>query len=332
MHHQYYIYEQPKSGQRITREIAQELCNLYFGIDDSITKLRKIPAREISCKDFSTGKVWLSNSISYKSIYGYLEKNRRFDSSYFNLFEIKCEWLDGDTNVSLPQQIVGADNGTVKIKLPLTLGKNFPIQPMLDSEGVLYNSFQKSLTTRIHQLHNRLVTNSENFQDPDWLYDLITLFSNTVSLVDITLNQFYIKAQYDPLVNWSFDITVVGSRINRRMDDKFRWIRQITGNELDNVEQEMSAFKTLKELRNHTQHFDPPCFGFTLEEAAHWLNLIPKVALLLLKIRKKISSKPNEGLIGLALLPQVEFHGITLFDRERVISPNLGYESTKWNE
>jgi hypothetical protein len=201
---------------------------------------------------------------------------------------------------------------------------------MLDSEGIIYNSFQSSLTGRIAQLHNRLVQDSGNFQSGDWLYNLITLFSNAVSLVDITLNQFHIKAEYDPLPTWSFNLAVVGSRVNRRMNDKFSWIKQITGKPLDNVEQEMKAFKILKELRNHTQHFDPPCFGFSLEESSSWLNLVSKVAILLLKIRKKISSKPNKGLMQLALLPDVVFHGITTFDRARIVSKGLGYESTRW--
>jgi hypothetical protein len=243
---------------------------------------------------------------------------------------VKCEWLDGDANLTLPQQIIGANDETVKFHLPLPLGSTFPLLPMIDCEGVLYNSFQNSLTQRILELHSRLVSNSGNFQSGDWLYDLITLFSNAVSLVDITLNQFHIKSEYDALPTWSFDPLIVGARINRRMDDKLLWVKQITGNPLDNVEQEVRAFKILKELRNHTQHFDPPCFGFTLQEASNWLNHIPKIGVLLLKIRKKISSRPNEGLIRIALLPEVTFNGITTFDRKRVISKGLGYESTKW--
>ena len=324
------VYEQPKKGQLVTRNLAQELCNLYFGLDTSITKLKKNHARSIGCKDHSSGNTWTSKPISYDIILKFMEHNRRFDATAFNLFEIKCEWLDGDTNIALPQQIVGSNNDTVKFHLPLPLGPTFPLQPMLDSEGVLYNSFQNSLIGRITQLHSRIVQTSENFQTGDWLYDLVTLISNSVSLVDITLNQFHIKAEYAPLPAWSFDPSVVGTRINRRMDDKFNWVKQITGKPLDNVEVEMKAFKTLKELRNHTQHFDPPCFGFSLIQAVEWLNLVPKVALLLIKIRKKISSKLNEGLVQLAMLPGVEFRGITTFDRARVASTGLGYESTIW--
>lgn len=330
MEHQYLVYERPKAGRLVAREMAHKLFNAYLGTDHSITKLRKLPPTKIGCKDYSSGATWTSKPISYEIVLNFLEENGRFDSKPFDLFEVKCNWLDGETNVSLPQQIVGSNNDTVKFHLPLPLGSAFPIQPMLDREGVLYNSLQNSLTKRIITLHKRLVASSNSFNSDDWLYDLITLFSNSVSLVDITLNQFHIKAEYDPLPSWTFDPLVVGSRINRRMEDKFHWVKRITGNPLDNVESELKAFKILKNLRNHTQHFDPPCFGFSLEESTDWMNLVPKIALLLIKIRKKIGSKLNDGLVELALLPTVEFVGITTFDRARVAPIGVGYQTTMW--
>lgn len=273
---------------------------------------------------------WISKEIRLDAIENHLFINNKFLHAEFDLYELQCNWLDGDVDLSMPQQIVGSDGLAVIFSLPLPMGANFPLKPQIDREGVLYNSFQKSLAMRIIQLHNRLVSNSSSFNSHDWLYDLISLVSNCVSLVDITLNQLYLKAEHDPLPGWKFDKAVLGERIHPRLSDKFRWIGQISGNSLDNSQKEMKSFTFLRELRNHTQHFDPPCFGFTLQEVANWLNLVRDIGSLLCNIRRKLNSPLNERIIELMLLPPVIFNGQTLFDRKRTDHINTGYETTKW--
>ena len=104
----------------------------------------------------------------------------------------------------------------------------------------------------------------------------------------------------------------------------------ITGKPLDNVYKEMSSFLILKSIRNHTQHFDPPCFGFTLEEASTWFNMVKDIGILILEIRNRINSTLNTDLIRLILLPNVLFEGDVIFNRPRLEHKNTGYQTTIW--
>lgn len=328
--HSFFEYEPNKPGRVIVREMTQRVCNAYLNNNHSITKLRKLNRFTINCLDPSNSRTWVSNGISYDIIQNYLQKNNKFDHQAFNLYELRCNWLDGSVELSLPQQIVGSDEKAVSFRLPLPFGDTFPLWPTLDREGVLYNSFQNSLAKRIISLHHRLVTSSHEFETHDWLYDLIALISNCVSLVDITLNQFHIKAEYDPLPGWQFDKSRVGSRVCRRIRDKLHWIKEITGSSPDNIAREMKALIFFKNLRNHTQHFDPPCFGFSLEDASSWLNMVSDIGSLLCKLRQKIGSSLNEQIIELMLLPKVIFNGKVTHNRERVAQLNSGYITTCW--
>jgi hypothetical protein len=143
----------------------------------------------------------------------------------------------------------------------------------------------------------------------DWLTDLRLLFSESVSLVDITLHQFYFRAKFDGAAHgWHFDDKKVGPRKGIRLMDKFKWIGEITGSPLENAHDELRQFEILKNLRNHLSHFDPPCFAYTLRDVASWLNLIPDLGRLLWKIRKKIGVQLTPPLVKMILLPKVEIH------------------------
>ncbi len=328
--HQYLKYESAKPGKVSRRLVAQSLSNIYLGAEHSINRLRKVGRFTVNWSDPSDRTRHKSDEISFEIIEEYLFRNNRFDHKVFGLYEIGSNWLDSSVEFALAQHAVGSDGEAVKIQLAMPFGPEFPLRPLIDREGVLYNSFQNSLATRIVSLHRRLVEQSHQFMKTDWLYDLISMISNSISIVDITLNQLYIKAQYDPLPGWTFDQNVLGSRINRRLLDKLHWIKQITGVSPDNIEEELNALKTLKSLRNHTQHFDPPCFGFTLEDATHWMNMVSSIGWLLHKIRKMIGAQSNEQIIEMILLPTVEFFGDTLFNRERILQENSGYVTTCW--
>lgn len=211
-------------------------------------------------------------------------------------------------------------------------GENFPIKPLLDREGVMYNSFHASIAKRIIKLHNDLVSKSNKISDSDWMFDLISLISSTISMLDITLNQLFIKAEYDPLPGWEFEKSVVGKRQGRRIIDKLKWVHQITGKPLDNINKERKSLLELKAVRNHTQHFDPPWFGYTIEDVSKWLNLIRDIGLLVLKIRNKIGSEGNERLYEIIALPTVKYNGYVLFDRKRPKNNRVGYVTTTWSE
>ncbi|HEX6981306.1 MAG TPA: hypothetical protein VF181_00960 [Balneolaceae bacterium] len=327
---QYLKYSKRKGNERIIRTTTARVLNSYLRKNLSINKFKKVSPFTVTYTPKDGADKIVSKPISFTDVEKHLTLNNGFDHNSFQLPEIKCPWLDGTTEVALHQHLVGNGGGAVKINLPLTLGGNFPINPTLDREGALFNSFQDAIAKRIISLHNRIVENSQYFQSADWLFDLLTLISNCISIVDITLNHLYIKAEFDPLKDWNFNEKKLGKRYGRRMTDKFKWVYQITGNHLDNFAREKKSFKVLKNIRNHTQHFDPPCFGFTLEEVANWLNMVNDIGSLLLKIRDAIQSPYNKHIIGILLLPNVSFHGKVLFDRKREAHNNVGYETTTW--
>jgi len=91
-------------------------------------------------------------------------------------------------------------------------GKNYPIVPKLKSEGHSFTTLQPQLLNRIMQLRNEVVNKSSLALEDGWFFDLRTLLNDSVSIVEITLNQFYIKAEYDPLPSWNFDSQRLGER------------------------------------------------------------------------------------------------------------------------
>ncbi|MBI9010554.1 MAG: hypothetical protein JEZ05_11075 [Tenericutes bacterium] len=332
--HKYLFYEENKKMRVAVRYVAKEILNDYLQSDKSITQLKKMKMFKINCYEQSGDKrkEWKSENISYDLILENIENNNTFKFEEFKAVELKCRWLDGNIDISLPQFFIDPNGQTVKLNLNMPFGEKFPIHPTIDREGCMYNSFQNALAKRILYNHKKLVDESYDFLTSDWLYDLITLISNSVSLVDITLNQLYIKAEYDPLPNWKFDKERLGERHNRRLTDKIKWVSQITGNNLYDIEKELKSLKEIKDLRNHTQHFDPPCFGYSLEDVAKWLNMISDIGMLVHKIRKRLKSVTNIYIYEIILLPKVLINGNVLFDRNRVPQENTGYDSTRWKE
>jgi len=176
---------------------------------------------------------------------------------------------------------------------------------------MIFLSLQESLQESVLRVRDRLVTGSGEAVsgDLEWLTNLRLLFAEGVSLVDITLHQFYFRAKFASAVHgWRFDDKRVGDRRGVRLMDKFEWIGKITGSPLDDARDELEQFEILKNLRNHLSHFDPPCFAYTLGDVASWLNLIPDLGRLLWKIRKRIGAQLTPRLVKMVLLPKVEVH------------------------
>jgi hypothetical protein len=153
--------------------------------------------------------------------------------------------------------------------------------------------------------------------------------ADCISLVDITLNSLYIKAQYKPLPQWKFDLDKLGSRINRRMNDKLKWVYQITGNLL-NIEAEQDALENFRILRNHFTHFDPPCLVITLEEIATILNQVMEIGIILVKIRQALGTVSSLELINFILQKRVQFNHEPAFSTRVAAADNEGYISSTW--
>lgn len=156
------------------------------------------------------------------------------------------------------------------------------------------------------------------------------LINECVSIVDITLHQIYFMAEYrGKEKGWTFDKAALGSRQGQRVADKLSWIGKITGNPLH--EQDLiKNFKRIKDLRNHLNHFDPPCFAYTMEDVVGWLNRIPPIGKLLWRIREKCQAQLSRGIVEIIALPKIIFIPLDP-TAPRIAQPSdVGYLSSVW--
>ncbi len=333
--HQFLQFVPPEPRRRIVREIGVALMNRYLNVAPllSRTRLVKISRRRIPCfsasRDATNRKEWNSKPICVEDIELALEDGE-FDFKRFDLFDPSCDWLDPEIVASPQFHLADADGEVLKFVFPTTLGETFPLAPKLDREGTAISSPQRSIQSRIHTLRSRLVENSSKFMEMDWFQDLRSLFAECVSLIDVTLHQLYYKAKYDPLPGWCFDEQRLGPPHGLRLSHKLQWVHKITGRDLNAPKDEQAAFAAIRELRNHLQHFDPPCFCFTLEDAANWLNLVPLVARFAWRIRMAIGSPVSIQLITLLLAPDVRFVPENPTRRRAKQSAEAGYASCRW--
>ncbi len=186
-------------------------------------------------------------------------------------------------------------------------GEDYPITPKLTREGHTYTSLQPQLLHRIVKFRTKLINNSHEGLTDDWFFDLRTLISDTISLIEITLNQIYLKAQYNPLPDWYFDAEKLGVRHGRKFEDKLGWIYKISGKHIG-AESYIQNVNNLRELRNHMMHFDPPHLVITIEEATIWLNQIIDVGWFLIKIRKAVGAELSLPLINFVLQKEAIFN------------------------
>jgi hypothetical protein len=276
-----------------------------------------------------------SGQINYLRIADQLRTKGQFIPSEFNLPDMECYWLDKSVDVSInfhkfdkgSKEALSIADGTPAQQF----GESYPIKPKLDREGHFFTTFQPQLINRIIRNRTALIENSDTALHYDWVLDLRTLINDTISLLEITLNQIYIKAEFDPLDGWTFDKTIVGEKHGRRMNDKLKWIRQICGNNLD-IESEKNSLENLRELRNHFNHFDPPSLVITIEEATEWVNQIIDIGVILIKIRKAMNLTMFTPLINFILQKEAIFNPEPAFiERLKLNSKQSGYHSSTWD-
>jgi hypothetical protein len=327
--HQYLRVAGTLSRGRALRDIAVALMNYYCRVEYSRTKWIKHPEVVVGWQLKPESPHSKSISFGLRAIERHLESGT-FAEATFGLRPLGLEWLDWSVSVAPDFHAVDKEGKSLSIRAPLSFGDNFPIVPHIDREGAFAVSFQLSLQTRINKLRRQLVDTSSTFSSPEWFEDLRALFNECVSLIDNTLHQLYFKAQYDPLPGWHFDGKRLGKRHGLRLADKLAWVYQITGRHLLISASDRDAFLELKDLRNHLNHFDPPCFCFTLEDVTKWLNGVTSVARLNWAIRSAASCPLSVPLIEMLLAPSIEFvpkNGVLVRAPQ---PPNMGYASVKW--
>ncbi len=335
--HQFLRYLPTNGYSRVIRDVSLDLMNFYFKEDLSRNKWLKLPPYSVNCFEKGrdengneTRRDWKSKAFRIIDLEKHIIENSGFNPEEFNLFEPKCNWLDVSVKIASGFHMVDENGVAVELRTPLPLGDNFPIHPSIDREGHIYSSMQNMLQKSVVNLRKRLIMKSSQFQTNYWFNLLRMFIADAVSLIDMTLHHLYIKAEFDPLPGWNFDKEMLGSRQNRRLKDKRGWVYKITSKELNDVGEEIQAFDRLRQVRNHLQHFDPPCFGFTLEDVVIWLNDAIRVGRLAWKIRKRLGSPITVDLIELIVAPEVGFFPKNSEMRRKPQPNNIGYASTCW--
>jgi hypothetical protein len=333
--HKYVIFsDKPIKGANT--EAAFSIVRHFFGDKQSYKKWCKDKNLYTLTWPINNNQNQSSAQINYLRIAEYIRSNGRFNPSVFNLPDLECYWLDKSVDVSINFHKFDAGSNqalTIADGTPAQqFGEKYPIKPKMDREGHFFTTFQPQLISRIIQNRTTLIENSDTALHYNWVLDLRALINDSISLLEITLNQIYIKAQFDPLPQWSFDKNIVGEKHGRRLIDKLKWVRQISGNNL-NIETEKNSLDSLRELRNHFNHFDPPSLVVTLEEATTWLNQIIDIGFILIKIRKTMNLPLSTLLINYILQKEAIFNPEPAFiDRLPLDSRQSGYLSSTWTE
>lgn len=300
--HCFLLYDNRRPLTSDASKIAAYILNRYSGNNHSVNQYRK--SRNLSISNKKTLEEW---QIRFDDVVRHVVETRSFNAQMFHLTPLYCGWLDS-TEIRHDIPRIKDSTGTLRFQLP-TPFPNFPLVPTLDGEGMLFTSFQTPIQKNILRSHRALVEESfrimDNTQYLEWLNDMRMLVNDCISLVDITLHQLYYAAEYKLKSDWQFDPDKLGKRQGGRINDKFHWIGLITGTPLDNAQDEMISFNKLKEIRNHFNHFDPPCVAISIDDAADWLNHVPKVGKLLWKIRSKLEAQLTQELVEIMLLPIV---------------------------
>jgi len=334
VNHKYLVYsEKPPIG--FISQATELLTKAYFDpvLQQPIKKWKKDKTTyQIHWNREKDGARMTSENLNYIIIGDELRSNGRFDHEKFNLQMPGCQWLDATLDMS--QNYHFFDPGTTNALLihdgitKQQYGENYPINPKLDREGHIFTTFQPALLKRIIRQRKSLVESSDKALFSDWILDLRSLINDSVSLVDINLNQLYNKAKYSPEAGWQFDSDKLGKKNSRRIKDKLKWVRQITGNSFD-IEKEFPHFNNLRKLRNHLNHFDPPTFVVSLEEASNWLNDVLYVGQILIKMRQAMNVQFSLLIIELICQKEVRFNPEPAFSNRLPIKGTC-YETSTW--
>ncbi len=322
----------PKTGLRslVALEIMNSFIRNDLGVKNHKTEKRRFVVEPIDSDGNPKPK---SIEFNYSDIMSSLKKIGYYERTNFNLPELECHWLDKSINMSINFHRMENEHRNVLTMVDSTpqvqYGQNYPIKLQLDREGHMVTSFQSQLLLRVIQQRSNLVRNSHNALSSEWLLDLRTLINDAISMLDITLNQIYIKAEYDPQLGWKFEKSQLGEKHGRRILDKISWVRKIAQTNLD-IENEIKSLNNLRQIRNHFNHFDPPSFAVSLEEACTWINQVIDVGIILYKIRKAIRVPCSDILLNFLLQRVVEFNPEPAFKDRLPPKPGYGYESSTW--
>jgi hypothetical protein len=297
--------EPPPSG--LVHEIAAYILNNLCRTSHSISQFRK-NIKRLTLPALSGAA--LGQTIDFEQLSEHLRTSRELSPGTIGEALLSSDLLDSPVTLHRDYHMLPGHTEAMAFHLETPYGASFPIRPALDREGFAFASFQGAIQSNLLYLRRHLVETSDsavNSTDTKWLNTVRALINECISLIEITLHQLYYAAEYQVRPGWRFDPDRLGSRYNRRFNDKLKWVGEITGRHLDNAQKEIAAVNELREVRNHLNLFDPPCVAMSIEDVAHWANLVPKTAGLAWKLRSKLGEQITPELIQLLLVPKVVF-------------------------
>lgn len=319
----------------LARESASEWLNYYGKVSRSISQWRKLDPINFR---------WQTPDMQTHSV------TFRFDRLVENIIQdvgfvpehlgippnvLTTPWADRSIQFSMNHIWINPEDKTKTYSTIIQgdMGEGFPLKVAIDREGFSFAPLHAFLYKGLLYARNQLVNESEkmfHFND-GWLQSFFSYFNSCISIVESTLVQIYYKAKYEPdEAGLTFDVEKMGTTITGRVTEKFDWIRYATGQPLDGAGKELAAFKRLKSIRNHINHFDPPIFGCTTEDLCGWLNLTSQIGSLLWKVRRRLKLPPSKAILSLMFAPEVEFVPSNL-NIKRVLQPDsVGYASCIW--
>lgn len=328
--HQFLRYLAGPPDIKLVRQIAQSLLFYYSGTDQNRHKWKAQRWIEIQYTQKDGSKI-NSKRFSFDDLEKNISNSRTFGGGNLGLFEPFCPWLDLDFTI------------TANAPINFSIGQHghsgiggLPIWLKIDREGYAVDSPQAILQRKVLETHKQIVETSGAFSNADWFLLVRSYICDTISLIDVTLHQTYIKAKYDPLPHWrTFDedeLEKICPRYGGKLTEKLKWINHIAAQPVYYTKEEHAAFERIKCIRNHVMHWDPPGFCYTLEDVLAWLNMLQPIACMLWKMRVALNTSRYAlapGLIHLLLIPAVQF--IPLTKAHRKTQPkDVGYASSLW--
>ena len=321
-----------RQNAALAREAAAEWLNFYAKTNRTVGQWRKL-------KDIALS--WQTPNLQSGTV------KFRFDQLVSNIIQdtgfvperlgipqgtLLTPWADRSIQMSVDHFRINPEDTTKtsSYRVQADICGHFPVWAGVDREGIAFAPLHAFLYQALLNARNHLVNQSENMLtfDANWLQNFFSYFNSSVSIIESTLVQIHYKAKYDPAeAGLTFDAEKMGSTITGRVVQKFDWIRYATGQPLDGVARELTAFNRLRAIRNHINHFDPPSFSCTAEDLCGWLNLTAQLGSLLWAIRRKLRLPPSKAVLALSFAPEVEFVPKDPIMKRLPQPPDVGYGS-----
>ena len=303
------VFSAEPASRPTVRHIAESVLNWNSTEDWPASKWKR--ARPIRYKYNHNGQNFELPPFTFDELCDDMAMSHGIERFRKLVERLEINWLDM-AGISITQNFAGVAKQTgepwVLPFVYLPFGNSFPCKPAVDREGFMISSMVSSLQGWIVSTRSTLVETSNEMFVPDspWLQKLVSYLNALVAVVECTLISLYYRAKYGgDDSGFILDEKKIPSTATQRMDEKIKWIGWITGRPLDDAPEEIAAFKKIKAVRNHLNHFDPPCFAATIEDVAEWLNATQMVGRLQMKMRDKMDLPLSRGLIKVALAKQV---------------------------